>query len=278
VGSLGERRLIVTAAGPLMRPVLDECALPSFRRYAARWGYDVHAERLPADGTAADAAAQQAKWAKITLLRDALQTYDLVLWLDADILVLRDDEDVAVHLHPRAFQALVLEQVPSEHRLNPNTGVWVLRAVPATAFLDAVLAAGPQPGPWADQGAVLLALGWDRGDERYHWARPGLGSDFLAGTSWLPPGWNQPYVAGRTAAESYNSDAASYADRPTVPRPHALHFMGMTPSARLRHMRAVAAAVGADQAVTLGDAARRSRRAGSSAGSSSAAVSANTTG
>jgi hypothetical protein len=271
VGSLGRRRVIVTAAGPRMWPVLDECALPSFRRYGERWGFDVHAERLPADGTAADAGAQRAKWAKIALLREALQSYDLVLWLDADVLVLRDDEDVTVHLHPGAFQALVLEQVPSEHRVNPNTGVWLLRAGPAaTAFLDAVHTAGPQPGPWADQGAVLLALGWDRGDERYHWARPGRGSTFLAGTSWLPPGWNQPYVGERSATDSYNSEPASYTDRPTVPRPYALHFMGMTPDARLRHMRAVAAG----QEV----ASRRSRRAGSSAGSSRAAVRAKTTG
>lgn len=237
-------RVIVTAAGPRMWPVLEECALPSFRRYAVRWDFDVHAVRLPADGAGADAAAQRAKWAKITLLRAALERYDLALWLDADVLVLRDDEDVVAHLHPDAFQGLVLEQVPYEHRLNPNTGVWLLRAGPAaTALLDAVEAAGPQPGPWADQGAVLLTLGWNRGDERYHWARPGRGTPFLDGTSWLPTGWNQPYVAGRTTAECYNSAAASYADRPAVPRPNALHFMGMTSSARLRHMRAVLAGV-----------------------------------
>ncbi|WP_092623252.1 hypothetical protein [Jiangella sp. DSM 45060] len=234
--------VIVTAAGPRMWPVLEECALPSFRRYAARWGFDLRAERLPADGTAADAAAQRAKWAKIALLRAALKRHALALWLDADVLVLRDDEDITTHLHPDAFQALALEQVPHEHRLNPNTGVWLLRSGPAaTALLDAVEAAGPQPGPWADQGAVLLALGWNRGDERYHWARPGRGTTFLDGTSWLPPSWNQPYVAGRTAAESYNSAAASYFDRPTVPRPHVLHFMGMTSPARLRHMRAALA-------------------------------------
>ncbi|TDD69084.1 hypothetical protein E1262_13735 [Jiangella aurantiaca] len=279
-GTVTGRRVIVTAAGPGMWPVLEECALPSFHRYAARWGFDVHVVRLPADGTAADAAAQRAKWAKITLLRAALERYDLALWLDADVLVLRDDEDIAGHLHADAFQALVLEQVPYEHRLNPNTGVWLLRAGPAaTALLDAVEAAGPQPGPWADQGAVLLALGWNRGDERYYWARPGRGTPFLDGTSWLPPSWNQPYIAGRTPAESFNSAADSYADRPTVPRPHALHFMGMTPEARLRHMRAAAAAAGAGQASESGDeTTRRSRRAGNSAGTSSAAVRAKTTG
>ena len=238
----GARGTIVTAAGPKMREVLHELALPSFRRYAERWDWAVHATDLASDGACADPGAQQAKWAKLGLLRRALRSSPQVLWLDADVLLTRDDEDVAMHLHPRAFQALALEHVPHEHRVNPNTGVWLLRSCPqAFAFLDAVERAGPQPGPWADQGAVLAALGWDRGDERYHWARPGAGGGFLDGTSWLPPGWNQPYLGGRVDGELFNSCARSYADRPEVADPHALHFMGMTPPARARHMRSVLA-------------------------------------
>ena len=230
--------VIVTAAGPTMRAVLHELALPTFRRFAERWQYDVRAVDVPADGEGANEAAQQAKWAKLRLIREALLTHSTVLWLDADVLLMRTDEDVADHLHPDHFQALALEQVPFEHRVNPNTGVWLLRSCPESfAFLDAVEAAGRQPGPWADQGAVLAALGWRRGDEQYRWAGPGSGSPFLLRTSWLPTGWNQPYVDGRTAEASYNSPSESYASRPRVPHPHALHFMGMTPQARWEHMR-----------------------------------------
>lgn len=232
---------MVTAAGPQMRRMMHDLALPTFRRYAELWGYEVLAEDLGGDGAAADSRAQQAKWAKIPLLRAALREFPLAVWFDADVLIVRDDEDLAAHLHPQHFQALVLEQVPYEHRVNPNTGVWLMRSCPqAFAFLDAVEAAGPQPGPWADQGAVLYALGWDRGDDDYRWARPGKGNAFLAATSWLPPSWNQPYLEGRTSDNVYNSAAESYADRPTVARPHAVHFMGMTPAARREHMAAVA--------------------------------------
>ena len=245
--------VVVTAAGPGMRSVLHELALPTFRRWAGRWGWEVQATDLASDGAGADAAAQAAKWAKTGLLRQALLEHPLALWVDADVLLLRDDEDVSVHLLPGCFQALALEQVPHERRVNPNTGVWLLRSCPAAfAFLDAVDAHGQQPGPWADQGAVLAALGWDRGDERYHGARPGPGGAALAGTSWLPPGWNQPYLHGRAADESFNSSAESYADRPAVAAPHALHFMGMTPSARHRHMAAVAAGAHLTTAVLAG--------------------------
>jgi hypothetical protein len=233
------RGVIVTAAGPNMRAVLHDLALPTFTRYADRWGYAVEAADLDADGVGADSGAQAAKWQKVALLRAALTRFPLALWLDADVLLARDDEDIAIHLHPDSFQALALEQVPSEHRINPNTGVWLLRSGPAAfAFLDAVDAAGPQVGPWADQGAVLAALGWDLGDERYHWAGPGPGSAHLAGTSWLPTGWNQPQIEGRAEDGSFNGAPASYLDRPVVPSPHAIHFMGMTPQARYRSMSA----------------------------------------
>ena len=239
--STSPRGVVVTAAGPQMRAVLHDLALPTFRRWADRWGWAVSPHDLPADGAAADDDAQRAKWAKLGLLRAALRRSPLALWLDADVLLMRDDEDVSTHLHPDSFQALALEQVPSEHRVNPNTGVWLMRSCPESfAFLDAVEEAGPQPGPWADQGGVLAALGWDRGDERYQWARPGPGNAYVAGTSWLPCGWNQPWVDGREVADCFNSSASSYTDRPRVPRPHALHFMGLSPMARYRAMASVA--------------------------------------
>jgi hypothetical protein len=235
------RGVVVTAAGPQMRAVLHELALPTFTRYAARWGYDVHVEDLDGDGVGADPAAQQAKWAKTGLLRAALRDYPLALWIDADVLIVRTDEDIASHLRSGHFQALALEQVPHEHRLNPNTGMWLMRSCPdAFDFLAAVDAAGPQPGPWADQGAVLAVLGWERGDERYHWARPGRGTRFLLNTSWLPTGWNQPYLGGRTERNLFNSTAESYTTRPVVRDPHAVHFMGMRPEARYLHMSAAA--------------------------------------
>ena len=233
---------VVTAAGPTMRGVLHDLSLPTFDRWAHRWGWTVQAVDLRHDGHGADAAAQAAKWAKTGLLRAALRDHPYALWLDADVLLLRDDEDVSQHLLPGCFQALALEHVPRERRVNPNTGVWLLRSCPeAFAFLDAVDALGPQPGPWADQGAVLAALGWDRGDERYHGARPGPGGPALAGTSWLPPGWNQPYLGDRPEADGFNSRADSYADRPSVAAPHALHFMGLSPQARYERMAAAVA-------------------------------------
>ena len=215
-------RALVTAAGPRMRPVLNDLSLPTFARYASRWEWQLLVEDLATD------VGGSAEWDKLRLIRQALEVYELVLWLDAETLLLRDDQDVSAHLHPDHFQALGLEHVPSEHRINPTTGAWLVRSCPAAfAFLDAVDAAGPQAGPWAVQGAVLAALGWDRGDESYHWSRPGQGSAHLAATSWLPQSWNQQFVDQQTDG------------RPRVLDPHVLHFHGMSPTDRYRSMAQV---------------------------------------
>ncbi len=259
--------VVVTAAGPQMRAVLHDLSLPTFRAFADRWGYAVSAVDLEADGIGGDRPAQRAKWKKIELMRNALARWPLALWLDADVLVMRDDEDIAAHLPADCFQALALEHVPAEHRVNPNTGVWLMRSCPmAFAFLDAVQTAGTQPGPWADQGAVLDALGWTRGDENYWWARPGRGNHFLEATGYLPPGWNQPYLGGRVESDIYNGSADSYVGRPTVAAPHALHFMGMKPAARYRHMasarRSSGVPAGAATGTQLDPAEDSARRAG----------------
>lgn len=231
------RGVLLTAAGPGMREVMHELAVPTFRSYAQAWGYEVHAVDLASDGVGADPDAQRVKWAKLSLVREALRDHALVVWLDADVLLMRHDEDVSALLHPRAFQGLVLEHVPAEDRVNPNTGVWVLRSCPTSlAFLQTVQAAGQQPGPWADQGAVLTALGWRRGDSSYRGARPGMPTAFSRRTTWLPARWNSPFLGPRQPEDCFSSTPESYVGRSHDPDPCALHFMGLTPAGRLRAM------------------------------------------
>ncbi len=215
-------RALVTAAGPRMRPVLNDLSLPTFARYASRWEWQLLVEDLVTD------VGGTAEWDKLRLIRQALEVYEQVLWLDAETLLLRDDQDVSEHLHPAHFQALGLEQVPSEHRINPTTGAWLVRSCPeAFAFLDAVHAVGPQTGQWAVQGAVLVALGWERGDAHYRWSRPGQGTSHLKGTSWLPQSWNQQLAGPRAEGTA------------RVPDPHVLHFHDMSPTDQYRSMAQV---------------------------------------
>lgn len=184
-------KVLVSAAGPRMAPLLDVAA-PTFQRFARRHGYDLLLDR-ELDDAAGDRdgrARARARWHKPGLLRTLVPAYDLVVWIDADAVILRADRDIAEDLPRDCFQGLVLETFPD--RRNPNTGVWVLRGgSDAGAFLDAVLGLGQLDHSWADQATVCRLLGWELGDRHGAGARPARPSGYLAGTAWLPADWNR---------------------------------------------------------------------------------------
>lgn len=228
-------KTIVTTAGPRMFPVLSRFSLESFQRFADVHGYTVKVTLLESDDIARKSeAAKRARWEKIHIIREALMLNDVVVWFDADVIICRTDVDILHSLGPSDYQGLVLHSVPAEHRVNPNTGVWVLRnSEKAFRFLDAVEAVGMPQGRWSDQGAVLRALGWSLGDERYYGAHmPEVPTEFMVGTSWLPIGWNQPHCENRSNPEAYIG-------RPLVEDPYAIHFMAMTIEDRLKYMGTV---------------------------------------
>lgn len=229
---LKNEKTLVTAAGPNMMSVLEEFSLPTFERFAQEHRYDVEVTELYDDSLARkDAQAKEARWQKINIVRKALSNSALVVWLDADVLIKRFDEDIADNLSEVSYQGLVLHDVPAENRINPNTGVWVMRqCVESFDFLDAVEEVGMISNRWADQAAVMQALGWPMGDERHHGTyMPTESNKFLRGTDWLPTSWNQPYCENRPNPEAY-------VGRPVVERPNALHFMAMTIEDRMIYM------------------------------------------
>lgn len=80
----------------------------------------------------------------------------------------------------------------------------------------------------------MKILGWNRGSEQYHWARPGIGTSFSINTAVLPPAWNQPFIEPRV------EHGERYIGRPTVSDPYAVHFMGMQIADRQQAMRRMA--------------------------------------
>ncbi|MDP3997056.1 MAG: putative nucleotide-diphospho-sugar transferase [bacterium] len=224
------RKTIVTAAGPNMAPVLTTFALPLFASFADRHSYRMQVTYVTEDDADRwSATAKSVRWQKLRLIRSALEQSDVVVWFDADVLICRSDTDIVDLLGTTDYQGLVLHSVPSENRINPNTGVWVIRNTEkAFRFLDTAMEIGIPAGRWADQGAVLRALGWVLGNEHYDGARmPDKPTEFMHGTTWLPIGWNQPYLE-------------KYLCRPMDPNPFAVHFMGMSIADRMKYMREVA--------------------------------------
>jgi hypothetical protein len=103
----------------------------SFKRFAQRHGYELALTSETLDPT------RPAPWSKVVLLRRLAAEFELVVWLDADLVIVDDKEDIAVELREERFLYLV-EHHTKEGRM-PNSGVMMLRGGERTLeFLDEV--------------------------------------------------------------------------------------------------------------------------------------------
>lgn len=175
------KKVIATSAIGTHVQLLD-IALPSLRALASAQGYSL------VIGTGHESGSRPASWGKVPLLRDLVDTYDVVFWIDVDVVVMRTDRDPLLDTPPSAFQAFV-EQTTSFGKL-PNCGIWLIRGGAQSAqFLDEVWKQEQFiDHPWWEQAAVSLLLGrsWVGGagpaeDGPNPWA---------TGTGFLPPEWN----------------------------------------------------------------------------------------
>jgi hypothetical protein len=107
--------------------------------------------------------SRAAQWNKIVLIQRALDMgFETVAWLDADTLIMRDDEDIRTALNGGGALGLALHPTPGldAARTHWNTGVMVVRNTPRTrGFFDAVWQAGPLGDHhWHEQARMLAML------------------------------------------------------------------------------------------------------------------------
>ncbi|MEA2313549.1 MAG: hypothetical protein QOI03_241 [Solirubrobacteraceae bacterium] len=173
------RKAIVSlGAGPQSR--LLRLASRSFRRYAARHGYelDLHTELLDRE--------RPAPWSKVLALRRLAQTHDVLLWLDADLVIVDPSHDIADELEDGRFLYMV-EHRTKEGRM-PNSGVMLLRGGSETiGFLDDVYAQEDLINHrWWENAAICRLLGYGLDP-----VAPGPPSRLLAEhTRFISPRWN----------------------------------------------------------------------------------------
>ena len=213
------KALCSIGAGP--HAALLEISRPTFDDYARRHGYELitssesHPGRPPA-------------WAKVPMLREAVDAYELVLWIDADAVIVDGERDIAAELE----LDLGLVRHRRGEQLVPNTGVMVMRSGDfARELLDEVWASTRFiHHPWWENAALLSALGYDLpaalepGRTRriaarlrrrsLELARP---SPLLEQTQFLPTEWN-----------SVSADRAEH--------PRIVHFPGVPVEERIRAM------------------------------------------
>ena len=151
---MSNRKAIVSlGAGPQER--LLGLAARSFRPYAKRHGYDLHLHTEGVDDS------RPLPWSKVRLLQRLQDDYDLLLWLDADLVIVDQRVDLAAELDPARFLGLVEHEVGGGRF--PNSGVMALQTGPACrAFLEDVWAQEDLVDhQWWENAAICRLLGYE---------------------------------------------------------------------------------------------------------------------
>jgi hypothetical protein len=170
--------IVSLGTGPQSR--LLHIAARSFRRYARRHGYELALHTELVDAT------RPAPWSKVVLLRELAARHDVLVWLDADLVIVDPTTDIADELEDGRF-LYVVEHQTKEGRM-PNSGVMLLRGGAKTiAFLDEVYAQEDLVNHrWWENAAICRLLGY-----RLDPIGAGLPTPLLTEhTKFISPRWN----------------------------------------------------------------------------------------
>lgn len=151
----------------------------TFTAYGEQHSYEVTLR------SEAETAVRPAPWAKVPLILDLLEHNDLVLWLDADAIIVDGSLDIAAEVQPDRW--MYLTRMKTGEGLVPNTGVWMFtRCEKAKDFLlqvDGHMAF--KNHKWWENAAVIDLLGYD-----FDPVRPGRENAFTSGVHYLDHSWN----------------------------------------------------------------------------------------
>ena len=187
---------LVTIVDGSLHERFAEITMPTFRAYADRHGYDL----VVADMTESPPSGT---WSKAVRLRELIDSYEVVLWVDCDAAISPEAPDAARHvLDTHAFQALPFLNYQSvglerdwmaDAGIVPtllSTGVWLVHQHPfAVEFFDRLFACTDlYDHPAAEAAAVWQILGADGGSAHLL---------SVTGTILLTDRWNSRETANR---------------------------------------------------------------------------------
>jgi len=181
---------VIASLGCGKHEALLRISTRTFAPYAERHGYELDLSTTVPD------ASRPAPWGKITILRRLVQEHELVVWIDADAMIVDGRRDIGDELAPDRLMALVTHHMGSTAM--PNAGVWILRGGDeAVDLLDRIWDQDDLiDHPWWENAALCRLLGYDLDPVRL-----GQATDLMIRrTQGLDPCWNSIHGARTPAA------------------------------------------------------------------------------
>ena len=175
------RKVLVTLAAGKYLQLLDMSRI-TFIDYAKKWGYDFVEVKESWDESRPHA------WTKLLAIRDLLDKYDFVFYVDSDALILRDDIDIATIAHTDFAWPVG----PVNGRTCPSAGILAIRSSESSKKLfdlaycqnDLIY------NGWWEQAALMRILQYeDPRDHEKHWSEFNL-DKLQIGITELDSSWN----------------------------------------------------------------------------------------
>jgi hypothetical protein len=128
--------------------------LPLLEGYAAKHGMDFCCVNLSNGAT-------PPSWVKVPNIGAALRDYARVLWVDADVVVFRSQENILDEVPDDAWQAVVEHE--TECGTVPNCGIWLVtrEMIPTLQLVWDTMRPEFLHHPWWEQAAMLTVMGYD---------------------------------------------------------------------------------------------------------------------
>jgi hypothetical protein len=128
------KRAIVSFASGTKHTELLSISIPSFYRHSEKFNYDLI---IPSHNKIKEICnlfnwdlSREPSWLKIPILKYLLEieNYDLVCWLDSDVVIAKHSEDICkTFCESPCIQALTFHQIAGIPFSVPNCGVWFLK-------------------------------------------------------------------------------------------------------------------------------------------------------
>lgn len=173
---------------------LLEITLPVLTAYARRHRFDL------VDVRHDTAFGRPASWGKIPIIRGLLEAYELVVWVDADAIIVDLERDITEELRPA--KDLYLVEHRNETDAAANAGVLMLRSGAWSRALLAAMWGSVEriDHHWWENAALLDLLGYSIDSHPWGIVRS---TPWLERTRFIDVAWNtmpsQPWFAGPRA-------------------------------------------------------------------------------
>lgn len=149
---------IITSFGFGEHSKMLSLAVPSFYNYGAHHNYDCF---FPNQSFFSDSTKKYPySWWKIECIKKLLIEYDLVLWLDSDVIICDQSHDISNDLSCEDHIGLVIHEVPIGKI--PNCGIWLVTKK-SLEWLDELwdYSHFVRSDGWWEQAAVMYKLGFN---------------------------------------------------------------------------------------------------------------------